>query len=212
MQLYRRSIEGLYGKVELDRWLLKGAVVAGDPSAWMGVVGSSVIAGAVAFFVAQQKSKADWKQFQTQLAVQLEAQKRSAEDGRISRKIDIAYKFSELSEKSINMSKTFLSEVAKETAIGYIYHDDGDKKAKIWVRNDANILIGRSLSCDVRIEDLSVSREHCVLHVANRECFIIPLNPTNPLKINHVRFDGKVKLENQDRILIGNDEFIYFEF
>lgn len=111
--------------------------------ALIGVLVSSVIGGFVAFVVAAYRSKSDRASFEKQFDLQREIYSRGLIKERSERKIDIAYRFAELNQKDPDTALFFLNEVAKETAIGFLYFDDNDERSKIWIRNDANILIGR---------------------------------------------------------------------
>ena len=179
--------------------------------ALIGVIASSTIGGCVAFLVATLKSSSDRKAFERQFGIQLERHEREISKERSDRKLDIAYKFAELNQRDVEAARLFLNEVAKETAIGFLYLDDDDLKSKIWVRNDANILVGRSPECDVILSDQRVSRQHCVIHTADGVPYIMPLNPTNSVDIDGQETGSKAELKDGARIKIAVYEFIYFE-
>jgi pSer/pThr/pTyr-binding forkhead associated (FHA) protein len=110
------------------------------------------------------------------------------------------------------MAGIFLREVAKETAIGFLYRDSESGKAKIWIRNDANLLIGRSPSCDIVLTDQHVSREHCVIHTSDNQAFVVPLQPTNAVLIDGEAISRKTLLPDGCRIKLGTIEFHFYHF
>ncbi|MEP0941972.1 MAG: FHA domain-containing protein [Rhizobiaceae bacterium] len=179
--------------------------------ALIGVIASSTIGGIVAFLVAAYKSKTDRTSIDRQINSQNEKIRRELLKERSDRKIDIAYKFAELNQKDSETAQTFMNEVAKETAIGFLYLNDEISKSKVWIRNDANILIGRNLHCDICLDDMTVSREHCVVHAQDNKVFVVPLNPTNQVLVDGTQIDVKTAIHDRSLLTIGLHEFIYFE-
>ena len=182
---------------------------------WLGPVlalGGGLVSAGAAYIIARQKGRADAEALGEQLRVQREEIERRIRDIRSERKLDIAYKYAELLEKNEETAATFLHEVSKETAIGFLYWEEGEFKAKIWVRNDANILIGRSDTCDVRIDNRFVSREHCVIHTSDEVASIVPLNPTNKVRVNGEEIECRTALSDGAEIMIADDRFVYFKF
>lgn len=179
--------------------------------ALIGVLASSTLSGVIAFLVVAYKSKVDRAHFAQQLDIQIAINRREMLRERSERKIDIAYKYAELNQMDTEVAKTFLNEVAKETAIGFLYLNDDDTKSKIWIRNDANILVGRGQHCDVCLSNTFVSREHCVVHAQDHKVYIVPLNPTNPMVVDDQTVQAKFEIRDGSALCIGPYEFIYFE-
>ncbi len=71
-------------------------------------------------------------------------------------------------------------------------------------------LIGRSSSCNIIIEDLSVSRNHAEISSDSRIAIIKALNPANPVFVNEKPTESK-KLIDGDIIKIGKVEFSFTE-
>lgn len=72
---------------------------------------------------------------------------------------------------------------------------------------DTNI-IGREETCNIRIDDESVSRQHAQLVHQKNQFKLIDLNSTNGTYVNREPIDEKVVV-NGDIIQIGNKEFIF---
>ncbi len=178
----------------------------------IGLLLSAVIGAASALFVGWIKSKFEKETFEKNLDLQVQRFRREITDLKSGRKMEIAHKYAELAAKDKDLAAAFLNEIAKETAIGFLYLEDSDDKPKIWIRNDSNILVGRHSSCDICIEDVAVSRQHCVIHTIENEAWVIPLKPTNPIFINGRSISLRSRLLDKDILLIGETELEFFEF
>lgn len=82
-----------------------------------------------------------------------------------------------------------------------------------WSFENADAIIGRSMSSDVFIDDRSVSKSHAKLTYGFGEVSIIDLDSTNKTIVNGVAIPPFVpkKLENNDQIKIGNVLFKFLE-
>ena len=71
----------------------------------------------------------------------------------------------------------------------------------------SKIIIGRSRSCDVVLNDALVSREHAVIQKIKDAYFIQDLNSTNGTFVNRQKVpDGQyIRLEKADSIKIGKN-------
>lgn len=69
----------------------------------------------------------------------------------------------------------------------------------------SKIIIGRSSSCDVVLNDVLVSRKHAVIQKIKDEYFIQDLNSKNGTFVNKQRVPDRqyIKLEKADSIKIG---------
>lgn len=68
---------------------------------------------------------------------------------------------------------------------------------------NGSIFVGRANTCDVFINDATISRQHFALECVNGEVFIQPLVATNGTKLNGQRINDKHSLYPNDRIQIG---------
>jgi len=172
-------------------------VLLGQLMKFSGPIITSILAGLIAFFVASFKTKFELNK------------------ERVNRKLDVSYKYAELNTKDPTAANLFLASFTKDTAIGFLFLDDNNTREKIWVRNDSNILFGRQKYCDVIFEDNFISREHCVIHSQDNKTFLIPLNPTNSIKIGFRKIKKKQELKNGDKIKLHEDypyNYIFFKF
>jgi serine phosphatase RsbU (regulator of sigma subunit) len=71
------------------------------------------------------------------------------------------------------------------------------------------VLVGRDRSCQIVIDDDSVSRQHARLLVENDTCVIEDLHSRNGTYVNGVKIEGKATLKNNDRVEIGVTLFEY---
>lgn len=71
-----------------------------------------------------------------------------------------------------------------------------------------SIVIGRSPSCDICIDDLYMSSKHAQLWNEDNEWYLADLNSTNGTFVNGEKLgEDSVALDNGDRIRIGQIEF-----
>ena len=68
---------------------------------------------------------------------------------------------------------------------------------------NGSIFVGRANTCDVFINDATISRQHFALECVNGEMFIQPLVATNGTKLNGQRINDKHQLYPNDRIQVG---------
>jgi hypothetical protein len=70
------------------------------------------------------------------------------------------------------------------------------------------VLIGRSSSCDVVVDEMLVSRQHARLLVSRTALFVEDLGSTNGVIVNEVRTAGATPLRDGDRLIIGTQEMV----
>jgi diguanylate cyclase (GGDEF)-like protein len=82
-----------------------------------------------------------------------------------------------------------------------------------WTIDNSDIIIGRSMTSSIFIDDRSVSKSHAKLTVSFGEVAIIDLDSTNKTVVNGAAIPPFVpkKLENNDQVKIGNVLFKYLE-
>jgi pSer/pThr/pTyr-binding forkhead associated (FHA) protein len=69
-------------------------------------------------------------------------------------------------------------------------------------------LIGRSLDCQITLEDPLVSRVHVRMLVRGDDAFVEDLGSRNGIKLNGVPLRGASRVKNGDRIRIGTQEVV----
>lgn len=188
-----------------------GFQIAVELLAFLGVLLSSAIAGAVAYSIARLQAASNKKSFERELELQLKKFHRDMGMNITSQKLEVAHKFAELKSTDGKLAEEFLKNIAKETAIAFVYLDDEDLKSKIWIRDNSNLLFGRSPGCDVLFStDIEVSREHCVISTTNGVSHIIPLVPTNPVFLNKEKVTQKETLRDGDEFSVARHKFRYY--
>jgi pSer/pThr/pTyr-binding forkhead associated (FHA) protein len=84
------------------------------------------------------------------------------------------------------------------------------KRRSEWSIGDGEVLIGRGLDCDVRLNDPSVSRHHArVVKIQGGYC-VEDLKSTNGVIVNGVHVERKHMLKDGDDMQVGIHE-LYFE-
>jgi pSer/pThr/pTyr-binding forkhead associated (FHA) protein len=81
----------------------------------------------------------------------------------------------------------------------------GDKRISL---REGEVLIGRSPSCHVNLDDMLVSRRHARLLVGSDAVFIEDAESTNGVVVNDAPTSGATRLEEGDRISIGKTELV----
>jgi hypothetical protein len=80
---------------------------------------------------------------------------------------------------------------------------DGDLEEELFVVDSSSLKIGRNAPADIVLPHKSVSREHCVIGLANDELFVTDLNSTNGTYIDDVRVSRATILPVGSVVRIG---------
>ena len=96
---------------------------------------------------------------------------------------------------------------------GHNYNNSMDVQIQVIGRNgcnvknvhiDGSIFIGRSNTCDVFINEVTVSRQHIALECNSGELFVQPITTAmNATKLNGIPINSKKQIYSGDQILIG---------
>lgn len=70
------------------------------------------------------------------------------------------------------------------------------------------LLLGRSRSCQVIVDDMLVSRHHARLLVSHAALFVEDLGSTNGVIVNEAPIAGPTPLSDGDRIIVGTQEMV----
>lgn len=70
------------------------------------------------------------------------------------------------------------------------------------------LLLGRSRSCQVIVDDMLVSRHHARLLVSKATLFVEDLGSSNGVIVNEVRIAGPTPLSDGDRVIVGTQELV----
>ena len=83
----------------------------------------------------------------------------------------------------------------------------GPVKATVFNLKEGETPIGRDLSSEILLEDISVSRQHCLIRCVNGQHNLIDLDSHNGTFVNDLPVKERM-LEHGDRIKVGNSLFL----
>ena len=70
-------------------------------------------------------------------------------------------------------------------------------------------VIGRSLDCNLTIEDPLVSRQHARIVIADEQATVDDMGSRNGVRVNGVQIKGSTPLRDGDRVRIGTQDFVF---
>lgn len=80
---------------------------------------------------------------------------------------------------------------------------------KFFVKTNAPVLIGRDANANIRItNDEFCSRKHAILTWESNACYIQDMGSVNGTRVNGSKINGKIRLNNKDKIYIGDTEIL----
>lgn len=84
---------------------------------------------------------------------------------------------------------------------------------KQWPLDKGDLIVGRSMTSSIFVDDRSVSKSHAKISIANGDVFILDLESTNRTVVNDDTVPPlvPVKLTNNDQIKVGNVLFKFLE-
>lgn len=85
----------------------------------------------------------------------------------------------------------------------------GESAGKLFPLNKAELVIGRSPSADIRINEKAVSHNHARLSMDNGICTVRDLESTNGTFVNNELIAGPVRLRGGDAVGVGSTTFTY---
>ena len=85
----------------------------------------------------------------------------------------------------------------------------GESAGKLFPLNKAELVIGRSPSADIRINEKAVSHNHARLSMDNGACTVRDLGSTNGTFVNNELIAGAVRLRGGDAVGVGSTTFTY---
>jgi pSer/pThr/pTyr-binding forkhead associated (FHA) protein len=80
---------------------------------------------------------------------------------------------------------------------------NGPQPGTIVSLEEGSTVMGRGEGCEVQVEDVSVSREHCRIELTNDYCKIVDMDSSNGVRINGIP-KGEHYLQHGDTIEMGN--------
>jgi len=103
-------------------------------------------------------------------------------------------------------------ETAASPALGerrYLLVLDGDLAQFQLLPPSGTLLIGRSSTADIRIQDASVSREHARITVEEAETWITDLGSHNGIRVNGRDVKGSQRLQSGDVVMLGTVTLVF---
>ncbi|HHV65252.1 MAG TPA: DUF3662 domain-containing protein [Peptococcaceae bacterium] len=108
-------------------------------------------------------------------------------------------------------SVRFASSLAKEDSrkiCPYLEIIKGPDQGKIFYLDQDEFIIGRNADCDLRVQDLEISRHHLRLFTENHRWFVQDLGSTNGTYVNKLRVD-RYMINPGDKIKAGQTLFCF---
>lgn len=87
-----------------------------------------------------------------------------------------------------------------------------DRELKNLSLGDTKLMIGRSLDCDVVLDNIAVSREHASIEFAKGNYILVDLGSANGTLLNGLKISKSVTLSSNDSIQIGKFELLFQDF
>lgn len=84
---------------------------------------------------------------------------------------------------------------------------NNELKTTSWKLHLGEYNIGRSSENRIILDDITVSRNHCILHILKDKATLIDLDSTNGLFVNG-DLEEKAELNSGDRLQIGKYQFL----
>jgi pSer/pThr/pTyr-binding forkhead associated (FHA) protein len=84
---------------------------------------------------------------------------------------------------------------------------NNELKTTSWKLHLGDYNIGRSSENRIILDDITVSRNHCILHILKDKATLIDLDSTNGLFVNG-NLEEKAELNSGDRLQIGKYQFL----
>ena len=72
----------------------------------------------------------------------------------------------------------------------------------------SSLIIGRSDTCDIYIDDTKLSRQHFVIENENGNFYIMDLQSRNGTMLNGIRINSRQRLSSGDKIMAGLSDII----
>lgn len=104
-------------------------------------------------------------------------------------------------------SKTVVLDL-KSPALAWLVVEKGDRPGHLYRLSDADTTIGRLGTCDIVLDDATVSRQHAKVRKEGEDFVIYDLAATNPVLVNQQPITRHV-LKEGDRVELGNTVLVF---
>jgi ABC-type multidrug transport system ATPase subunit len=102
--------------------------------------------------------------------------------------------------KSVSL---YLAGAKVEATSSNIHAKENTKDLQALLYRKSKLLIGRSIECDIQLDDLRVSRRHALISKVAGKVVVEDLNSSNGVFVNGRRISGKQELKERDLVIIG---------
>lgn len=75
----------------------------------------------------------------------------------------------------------------------------------------SSLIVGRSDTCDIYIDDTKLSRQHFVLERDNDCFYIMDLQSRNGTMLNGIRISGRQQIKSGDKIMAGLSDIVFYD-
>lgn len=101
------------------------------------------------------------------------------------------------------------SDEAGVRLLGITVTDNNGITSEVEWNVEGSIFIGRSDICDVCFNDEMLSKQHFVIEVTGKGCYIEDLDTTNGTFVNGVKMSGKRRISDGDIVMAGCEKFVF---
>jgi hypothetical protein len=95
-----------------------------------------------------------------------------------------------------------LIELEKKLAIGIIIVETPEIRHRKYIIPNNRIQIGRCITCDIILDNIYISNEHCAIYSNDRKVYIEDLLSTNGTYLNEKLINSKYELNDGDEVRI----------
>lgn len=81
----------------------------------------------------------------------------------------------------------------------FVYHAG----SYVELEDGAALEVGRDASCELRLDDVSVSRRHCRIERAGGRCFVVDDDSRHGVLVNGEKVQGSTRLHHGDVLVVG---------
>jgi len=96
------------------------------------------------------------------------------------------------------------------SAQGHLVVTEGNRPGTVYPLSGDDIMVGRGETCQVRLDDATVSRDHARLRLQDGKYFVYDQSPTNPSRVDGQPAHGRA-LQHGDHLTFGRTVTVYYD-
>ncbi len=97
----------------------------------------------------------------------------------------------------------------KPVTVAFLVMEAGTHVGKEFSLHSSDTSIGRAGTNDIVVDDATVGRQQAKIKFEGKEAYLYDLAATNPTLVNDKPVRGRRKLDENDRIKMGNAVFVF---